>query len=321
MDNNFFITGADKKKITILVPCFNEVENVQGLYDEIKKIIGCFPKYDFEFLFMDNSSTDGTDVLLKKIASNDKAVKVIINTRNFGWLRSPYYGLLQSKADAVVSMAADFQDPPQLISEFIRKWEEGNKLVLGVRNKIQQTGLMVYVRKMYYYLIRKISDVEQINNFTGFALYDKEFIDILRNIDEPYPYLRGLICEFGLKRAEVYFTQPVRKNGKSKTNFYALYDVAMNGFVNHSKLPLRLASFIGFSASLISFALGVAYLVYKLLFWNRFEMGLAPIIIGLFFFASVQLFFIGVIGEYVGAIYTQVKKRPLIIEKERINFD
>ncbi|PIT88163.1 MAG: glycosyltransferase [Candidatus Magasanikbacteria bacterium CG10_big_fil_rev_8_21_14_0_10_36_32] len=311
----------DKKKIEIVVPCYNEVQNAGELYLEIQKIINNFQNYDFGFLFIDNASTDGTDNLLKKIASEDKRVRVILNNRNFGPIRSPYYGLLQTIGDAVIIMSADFQDPPELIVDFIKKWEEGNKIVLGIKNKSKENKLMFILRRIYYFLIKMFSEVEQIGNFTGFCLYDKSFIDILRTLEEPYPYLRGLVGEFGLKRAEVFYVQPVRKHGQSHNNFYTLYDIAMNGFINHSKLPLRLASLIGFSCSFISLLVAVIYFVYKLFFWNEFQLGLAPIVIGIFFFSAVQLFFIGVVGEYVGAIYTQVKKRPLVIEKERINFD
>jgi len=312
--------NINRKKIEIVIPCYNEVENVGELYSEIKKVINSLPNYLFEFLFIDNASTDGTSDLLKKIANDDKRVKVIINARNFGHIRSPYYALLQTTADGVIVMAADFQDPPSLIPEFIKKWEEGNKLVVAVKNKSKEKRWMFLLRKIYYSLIKKFSEIEQVKNFTGFGLYDRSFVDILRNLDEPYPYLRGLVGEFGLRRAEVFFTQPIRERGKSSNNFYTLYDMAMTGFVNHSKFPLRLASFLGFACAVISFLVAIIYFVYKLFYWDNFQVGLAPIVIGLFFFSAVQLFFIGVIGEYIGAIYTQVKNRPLVIEKERINF-
>jgi glycosyltransferase involved in cell wall biosynthesis len=311
----------NKKLIEIVIPCYNEVENIKELYTEIKKIINNISHYSFEFLFIDNASIDGTYDVLKKIATEDKSVKVIINARNFGHIRSPYYALMQTHGDAIIFMASDFQDPPTLIPEFIKKWEEGNKLVVAVKNKSKEKKWMFLLRKIYYSLIKKFSEVEQIKNFTGFGLYDKSFINILKQLDEPYPYLRGLIGEFGLKRAEIFFTQPIRKNGKSNNNFYTLYDMAMTGFVNHSKFPLRLASFIGFTCALISFLIAISYFIYKLLFWDRFQVGSAPMIIGLFFFSAVQLFFIGIVGEYIGAIYTQVKNRPLVIEKERINFN
>lgn len=310
----------DKKKIEILIPCFNEVENVGELYKEINKVIDRLPDYYFEFLFIDNASTDGTDDLLKKMASGDRRIKVIINSRNFGPARSPYHALLQTDSDAVIIIAADFQDPPELIFDFVKKWEVDDKLVLGIKNKSRESSWMFLIRKFYYFLMKKFSEVEQIGNFSGFGLYNKSFIAILRTLGEPNPYIRGLIGEFGLKRTEVFYTQQNRRCGKSKHSFYLLYDIAMNAFVNHSKLPLRLASFIGFVGSFISLLVAIGYFIYKLLFWDYFQVGLAPLVIGIFFFSAVQLFFIGVVGEYVGAIYTQVKKRPLVIEQERINF-
>ena len=247
-------------------------------------------------------------------------MKIIVNTRNFGHIRSPFHAFLQARGDAVVIMAADLQDPPALLKDFVMKWEEGYKVVVGVKNKSDENPLMFAVRKLYYNLIKKFAEVEQIKNFNGFGLYDKQFVDELRKLNDPYPYFRGLIVEVGFPHIEIKYTQAKRERGRSNNNFYTLYDMAMLGFVSHSKLPLRLASFIGFGASIISFFLGVIYLIYKLLFWYSFELGLAPLVIGLFFFSSIQLFFIGVIGEYIGAIYTQVRKRPWVVEKERINF-
>jgi glycosyltransferase involved in cell wall biosynthesis len=278
------------------------------------------PGYQYEHLFIDNASTDSTVAILKKIASTDPLVKIIVNIRNFGHIRSPYYGLQQAHGDAVILMASDLQDPPTLIKELVAKWEAGSSIVVAVKNESEENKLMFLVRKAYYNLIKRFSDIEQIKNFTGFGLYDQKFIEVLRSLKEPYPYFRGLITELGFNRSEITYVQPARKKGKTKNNFYTLYDLAMLGFVNHSKIPLRLASFIGFGMSVISFIVGVVYLVYKLLFWDRFEAGLAPLTIGIFLFSSVQLFFIGIVGEYIGAIHTQVKARPLVIEKERINF-
>jgi glycosyltransferase involved in cell wall biosynthesis len=310
----------EKKKIQFLLACYNEVENIEPLYIQINQLISGLPNYYFEFLFIDNASTDGTVDVLRKLAGQDKRVKVILNSRNFGYIRSPYHGLLQTDGDAVIYMATDFQEPPELIPEFISLWENGNKLVLGVKNKSKENPLMFSLRRAYYFLIKKFSEVEQVGNFTGFGLYDKSFVNILRSLDEYSPYLRGLVGEFGFKRAEVSYTQPLRKFGKAKGGFYVLYDLAMNGFVNHSKLPLRLASLIGFTCSIISLLVAIIYFVLKLLFWDNFQFGLATLVTGIFFFSAVQLFFIGVVGEYVGAIYTQVKRRPLVIERERINF-
>jgi glycosyltransferase involved in cell wall biosynthesis len=287
----------------------------------VKNVIEELGTYSYEHIFIDNASKDKTVSILKEIAKKDKNVKIIINARNFGHIRSPYHAILQAKGDAVISIAADLQDPPSMIADFIKNWEEGYKIVVGVKSKSEENPVIFAIRKLYYNLIEKFADTKQIKNFTGFGLYDREFVNILREIDEPYPYFRGLITEMGFERAEIEFIQPKRKKGKTKNNFYTLYDMAMLGFVSHSKVPLRMATFIGFSVATFSLLVALGYLIYKLVFWQRFQLGMAPMVIGVFFFAAVQLFFIGIIGEYIGAIYTQVKNRPLVIEKERINFE
>lgn len=312
---------SELKLISIVSPCYNEELNVAELYAQVKAVFATMPGYVYEHIFIDNASTDRTAVILKELAAQDQRVKVIVNIRNFGHIRSPYYGLLQARGQAALLMASDLQDPPSLIPEFIKRWEEGYEVVVGVKNHSEESRFIFAVRKLYYNLIKRFSDIEQIKNFTGFGLYSQKFLAVLRQLNDPYPYFRGLITEIGFKRAEITYTQPARKRGKSSNNFYSLYDLAMLGFVNHSKVPLRLASFIGFGMSIISLVAGFVYLIYKLLYWSRFEAGLAPLVIGIFFFASVQLFFIGVVGEYIGAIYTQVRQRPLVIEKERINFE
>ena len=310
-----------KKKISILTPCYNEEENVEILCGEIKKVFDQLPQYDYEHVFIDNNSVDKTIEILKKIAIQDKHVKIIVNARNFGHIRSPYHGLLQVTGDCVITVVADLQDPPDIIPEFLKKWEEGYKIVTAVKKKSKENPLMFLLRKMYYNILAKFSDGEQIKNFTGFGLYDKSFIDVIRKIEDPYPYFRGLISEMGSQITSVEYTQPKRLHGKTNNNFYTLYDIGMLGFVNHSKLPLRLASFIGFAVAIISLLIALAYFVYKLVYWDEFKVGTAPLVIGLFFFSSIQLFFVGIIGEYIGAIHTQVRKRPLVIEKERINFE
>ena len=308
------------KKISIATPCFNEEGNVENVYKQVKDVFKDLPKYNYEHVFIDNASTDRTVDILRKIAKDDKNVKIIVNVRNFGHIRSPYYGALQCKGDAIIGIVADLQDPPEMIKEFIKKWEEGYKIVLGVKAESKENKLMFLIRRIFYNIMSKISDTEQIKNF-GFGLFDKEFIDIIRKLDEPYPYFRGLVSELGFQRMEIPYTQFRREKGKTKNNFYTLYDTAMLGFVNHSKVPLRLASFIGFTVSLISIFIALGYLIYKFIFWYSFQLGMAPLVIGIFFLGGVQLFFLGMIGEYIGAIFTQVKKRPLVIEKERINFD
>ena len=309
------------KMISVLTPCYNEQANVREVYERVKAAFERLNDYSYEHVFIDNASTDNTVGLLKEIARQDRRVKIIVNARNFGHIRSPFHGLLQTKGDAVISLVADLQDPPELIPDFIRKWEAGYKIVLGVKTKSEESPIFFAVRRAYYSVINRLSEIPLVKNATGFGLFDREVVEILRGIDDPYPYFRGLICDIGFDRAEIIYTQPARKRGFTKSNFYSLYDMAMLGITNHSKVPLRLATLAGFCLGAISLLIAVAYLVYKLLFWSSFQLGMAPLVIGIFFFAAVQLFFIGILGEYVGAIHTQVLRRPRVIEKERINFD
>lgn len=308
------------KLISIITPCYNEEENVAEIYRQIKEVFTGFKDYTYEHIFIDNASKDRTVPILKEIAQNDKAVKIIVNARNFGHIRSPYYALLQAKGDAVSVIAADLQDPPSILVDFLKKWEEGYKIVVGVKKGSQESFPMSMIRRFYYHIIGRLSEINQIQNFTGFGLYDKKVVEILRSIDDPYPYFRGLICDIGFDIARIEYVQPARKRGITKNNFYTLYDMAMLGITNHSKIPLRLATMLGFLISAICILVALGYLIYKLIFWERFNVGIAPLVIGFFFFASVQLFFIGILGEYIGSIHTQVLKRPLVIEKERINF-
>jgi len=312
-----------RKKISILTPCYNEEGNIAELISAVRNVFSKLPQYDYEHVFIDNCSTDKTVTILKDIASSDKKIKIILNARNFGYIRSPFYGLLQCQGDAVILIVADFQDPPDLISTFLQKWEEGFKIVIGVKKQSKENPLVFALRKVFYRMLAKVADNHEppIENFTGFGLYDQKFIEVLRKLDDPYPFFRGLITELGFNRYEVEFIQPLRKEGKSKSNFFSLYDLAMLGFINHSKLPLRLSAFIGFGTAVLSLLVAFIYFVYKLIYWDWFTAGVAPLVIGVFFFSSVQLFFIGVIGEYIGAIHTQVRKRPLVIEKERVNFE
>lgn len=312
-----------KKKISIISSAYNEEENIRELYEQVKSQMALLAdKYDYEQIVLDNASTDNTLTELRKIAAQDPRFKVIVNARNFGHIRSPYYGILQCQGDAVIYLASDLQDPPSLIPQFLSKWEEGYKVVLAQKNQSKESWLFFAVRRLYYWLLNLVNDsgAHLLSNCTGFGLYDKCVVSELRKLDEPYPYLRGLVCELGYSLALVPFVQPVRKRGITKNNFYTLYDNAMTGFTNHSKVPLRLAALGGFILGMISFILALVYLVLKLLYWDYFPMGTAPILLAVLFFSSVQLFFIGIIGEYIGAILTQVLKRPLVIEKERINF-
>jgi len=306
--------------ISIVTPCYNEAENVADLHQQIQAIMKERPEIEYDHIFIDNASTDGTVPVLRQLAKEDKRVKVILNARNFGHIRSPYYALLQCTADAAIVMASDLQDPPALIPQFIKKWEEGYKVVLGVKVKSEETPIFYALRTLYYRTLQAFAETKLVEHATGFGLYDREVIQMLRSLQDPYPYFRGLLAELGYERATIAYDQPKRVRGITKNNFYTLYDMAMLGFTNHSRLPLRLAAMIGFLSSLFSFLVGMIYLVYKLIDWQNFSLGLAPVILGLFFMGSIQLFFLGVVGEYIGAIYTQVLKRPLVIEKERINF-
>jgi glycosyltransferase involved in cell wall biosynthesis len=308
------------KLITVLTPCFNEEENVEPLYEAVRAVFAELPQYCYEHLFIDNASRDGTAATLRELAGRDKNVKVILNTRNFGHIRSPYHALMQARGDAVVAMAADFQDPPAMIKQFVDRWEAGYKVVMAVKEVSRENRLMFALRQRYYAMLARIANVQIVENATGFGLYDRVVIEALRAMDDPYPFFRGLIAEIGYDVARVHFDQPRRVRGVSSQNFYSLYDLAFLGIVSHSKVPLRIATMLGFAMAALSLVVALGYLIAKLLFWPRFTLGIAPILIGFFFLSSVQLFFVGIVGEYIGSIFTHMKKVPLVFEKERINF-
>ena len=311
------------KKISLISSCYNEEENLDTLYDRVVKAIEPYSNnYEFEYILLDNGSFDNTEGKLRELAQKDKRIKVILNARNFGHIRSPYYGMVQCSGDAIIYLASDLQDPPELIGDFIKKWEDGYKIVLGKKTQSEESFPMFMIRTAYYELISRIADDDTslVKNCTGFGLFDRCVIDIIKQLDDPYPYIRGLICDIGFEKAFVEYKQPSRRRGISKNNFYSLYDNAMIGIVKHSKVPLRLMTFLGFGLSFLSLGVAVFYFILKLMFWNEFALGLAPIIISLFFLGSVQLFCMGVLGEYIGAIYTRVNKKPVVVEKERINF-
>lgn len=309
-----------KKLISIVTPCYNEGENVEELVRRIRTVMSGFPQYDYEHLLIDNDSSDNTVAKIKQLASEDARIRLIVNYRNFGHLRSPTHAVFEASGDAIIAMASDLQDPPELMSEFLKHWESGLKVVIGVKPKSRETPLMFLLRRSYYRILNKMSDAPLLENFTGFGLYDREVIETIRSLNDPYPYFRGLIAELGYARAEIPFEQPLRVRGVTKNNFYTLYDLAMLGVTSHSKLPLRLATMAGFLLSFISLLVALGYGIAKLFFWDSFSLGIAPLVVGMFFFGSVQLFFIGLLGEYIGAIHTQVLKRPLVVEKERVNF-
>jgi glycosyltransferase involved in cell wall biosynthesis len=302
-----------------VTPCYNEEENIEELYQRIAGVMATLP-YDYEHICIDNCSTDSTVKKIKEFAAQDKRLKLIVNARNFGHIKSPYYALLQSGGDACILIASDLQDPPEMIAEFVKQWEAGYKTVLAVKPESEEHSVMFFLRKTYYRLITRISEVPLVQNATGAGLFDRAVIDILRRIQDPYPYFRGLLCEIGFPIATVPFKQPRRQRGITKNNFYTLYDIAMLGITNHSKIPLRLMAMSGFLLAFISLMVALFFLVAKLLYWNSFQLGTAPILIGIFFFGAIQTFFIGVLGEYIGSIHTQVRKMPLVIELERVNF-
>lgn len=309
------------KLISVVSSCYNEEDNVEPLVDAVRAIFAGFPQYRYEHILIDNGSKDGTAERLRGLAARDPNVKVILNTRNFGHIRSPYHGILQARGDAVIGMASDFQEPPELIPEFLRKWEEGYKLVLAVKEQAAESGLFYAIRDRYYRTLGRIAEIEIVRQATGFGLYDRVVVEALRRMNDPYPYFRGLLADVGYEVARVPFKQAARRRGVTSQNFYTLYDLAFLGIVNHSKVPLRLATMIGFGTAILSLFVALGYLVYKLVFWQEFTVGIAPLVIGLFFLSSVQLFFVGIVGEYIGSIYTQVRNHPHVFEKERINFD
>lgn len=308
------------KTISIVIPCYNEEENVAPLSEAIKKVFADELKnYKYEILFIDNDSKDNTRNVIRQLCKEDKDVKAIFNAKNFGQFNSPYYAMLQTTGDATMLMAADFQDPVEMIPKYVKAWEDGYKIAIGIKKASRENSIMYGLRSMYYKLIKKLSDVEQIEHFTGFGLYDRDFIEVLRKLDDPTPFLRGIVAELGFKRIEIPYEQPKRRAGITSNNFYKLYDAAMLSITSYTKFGLRLATFLGGISCIVSVILGTVYLVLKLMYWDRFPAGMAPILIGMLFLGSVQIFFIGMIGEYVLTINHRVMKRPLVIEEERIN--
>jgi len=307
--------------VSILVPCFNEEGNVEVLYARLKAVFEEIPGVRFEIIFIDNMSVDRTQEILRELAAKDSQVKVIFNVRNFGRERSALHVFYQANGDAFVPMAADLQDPPELLKEFVRHWRSGFKVVIGIKPESRESSVMFAVRRAYYRILNRISDAPLIENFTGYGLYDREVGEVLRRIPDRRPYFRGLIADLGYPRVEIPFEQPRRQRGITKNNFYALYDMAMLGLTSHSRVPLRLATMAGFVLGSLSLIVAILYLLAKLVFWERFALGQAPILIGLFFFGSIQMFLIGIMGEYIGSIHAQLHPRPWVIERERLNFD
>ena len=309
------------KKISVLIPCYNEEENVEPISQAVVETLTReLPQYDYELVFIDNDSNDRTRPILRRLCEENPKIKAIFNARNFGQFNSPYYGMLQVTGDCVIEMVADFQDPVDLIPAYVKAWEEGYKIVIGIKTSSRENKIMYWLRSCYYRLIKNLSDVEQIEHFTGSGLYDREFIEVLRGLNDPTPFLRGIVAELGYKRKEIPYEQPERRAGKTHNNFYKLYDAAMLSVTSYTKVGLRLATIFGAFCGVVSILVALVYLVMKLIWWDRFPAGMAPLLIGMMFLGSVQIFFIGLVGEYVLSINQRVMKRPLVIEEERINF-
>ena len=309
------------KTVSIVVPCYNEEENVEPLAEALRKLFQTsLQGYGYEIIFIDNDSKDRTRDIIRKLGGQDKNIKGIFNAKNFGQFNSPYYAMLQSTGDCTILMAADFQDPVEMIPKYVKEWENGYKIVIGIKKSSKENPIMYWLRGCYYKMIKRLSDVEQIEQFTGFGLYDRRFIQVMRDLDDPTPFLRGIVAELGFKRKEIPYEQPKRRAGKTSNNFYKLYDAAMLSVTSYTKVGLRLATIFGGICCGVSMIVAVVYLIMKLMYWNRFAAGMAPLLIGMCFLGSVQIFFIGLVGEYILAINTRVMKRPLVVEEERINF-
>lgn len=310
------------KTISVMIPTYNEEENVDAIYWAVKDVIQReLPTYDYEILFIDNKSRDGTRELIRKICKEDPKVKAIFNVKNFGQFNSPYYGILQTSGDCTITMCADFQDPVEMIPKFIAEWEKGYKIVIGRKTKSKENPIMYFLRNCYYKLIKKMSSCEQIEQFTGFGLYDASFVQTLRELRDPTPFIRGIVAELGPERKEIEYTQPQRRAGKTHNNWYTLFDAAMLSFTSYTKVGMRLATFAGFIIAFLSFLVGLGFLIAKLVSWNRFTAGYAPTVIAIFFMGGLQLAFLGFLGEYVMAMNTRIMNRPLVVEEERLNFE
>lgn len=312
------------KKISILIPCYNEVENIEPMSFAVENVLKeALSQYDYEILFIDNCSNDGTRDKLEKICKVNRKIKAIFNVTNFGQFNSPFHGLCQTTGDCTICMCCDFQDPVELIPRFVEEWEKGHKIVSGIKTSSRESGFIYFLRTIYYKLIKNMSTVKMIEHFTGFGLYDKTFIALLKELDDPIPFLRGIVAEYGagFDMIEVEYEQAKRRAGKSHNSFYGLYDAAMLSFTSYTKVGLRLATFLGFACSAVSILVAIVYIILKLSNWSNFSAGMAPLTIGVFIIGGVQLFFIGLIGEYILNINTRVIHRPIVVEEKRINFD
>lgn len=311
------------KKISVMIPCYNEIENVGPISEAVVKVMTeQLSQYDYELLFIDNCSQDGTRDKIEDICSKNKKIKAIFNVTNFGQFNSPFYAMCQTTGDCTISMCCDFQDPVELLPTFVTEWEKGHKIVSGIKTSSKENPFIYFLRSAYYRMIKNMADTEMIEHFTGFGLYDKTFVDILRNLDDPIPFLRGIVAEYGhgFNRIDIEYEQPQRRAGKTHNNFLSLYDAAMLSITSYTKVGLRLATLLGFLCSGISLVIALVYLILKLCFWDSFQAGYAPMMLGIFVLGSLQLFFIGLLGEYILNINTRVIHRPLVVEEKRINF-
>ena len=309
------------KKISLFTPCYNEEGNLRELYQRVTEVMKLLTQYDYEYVLIDNCSTDGTREILRELANEDKRVKIIFNMKNFGPSRSGSYGFFNTSGDVSICFACDFQDPPELIPEFIKKWEKGSKVVWGRKIGSDEKKGMYAIRCLYYKIIKMISSNEQYENVTGFGLYDKEVVELLRKYSGPNPNFRNMVSEFGYKIDFVDYHQPVRKSGKSSYNLARYFGIAIGDMVSTSRLPLRMATYLGLTVSFFSFIVALIYLILKLIFWDSFSFGIAPLVIGMFFIGAIQILFIGIVGEYVGEILNRLSDRPMVVEQERLNFD
>ncbi len=310
------------KKVSVLIPCFNEEENVRPMSEAVVSLFEHeLTQYDYELIFIDNDSSDQTRPILRDICAHNHKVKAIFNAKNFGQFNSPFYGILQTTGDCVIQMVCDFQDPIDLIPQYLAEWENGFRIVIGIKTASRESPLIYHMRSLYYKVLHRFSNVEQIEHFTGSGLYDRSFIEVLRDLDDPTPFMRGIVAELGYKVKKIPYEQPRRRAGKTHNNFATLYDAAMLSFTTYTKIGLRLATFVGAFCALLSFVIAIVYLVLKLVYWDRFVAGMAPLLIGMFLLGSVQLIFIGLMGEYILSMNARLMRRPLVIEEERINFD
>lgn len=308
------------KHISVMTPCYNEEGNIRNIYNAVKKEFDKLPQYTYEHIFIDNCSKDHSREILRELASKDSNVKVILNARNFGPNRSGSYGMLQGTGDAVICIVCDLQDPPEMIPVFLKKWEEGNKVVMGQKTKSRENPLMFQIRKLYYKIMKGMSETEHLANVTGYGLFDKQVIEMIRWMDDPDPYIRGVVTQLGYKWCLVEYTQQKRTAGKSSYNFSRYFDFAMTGLTHMSQKPLRMVTMMGMLMTCITFLIAIIYLIYSIFNWYKVNLGYTPYMIGLFLFSSVQLTCIGIIGEYIGTILTKVTKRPMVVEEERLNF-